>query len=71
MNGTISMTARGAKAEGQNVYLWKNLDGSYEYVPAVGATGASGVNFQQHYGKKGNSGTNRQTRRWCIRGSFC
>ena len=70
-NGTISMTARGAKAEGQNVYLWKNLDGSYEYVPAVGATGASGVNFQQHYGKKGNSGTNRQTRRWCIRGSFC
>ena len=40
-NGTISMTARGAKAEGQNVYLWKNLDGSYEYVPAVGATGAS------------------------------
>ena len=70
-NGTISMTARGAKAEGQNIYLWKNLDGSYEYVPAVGATGASGVNFQQHYGKKGNSGTNRQTRRWCIRGSFC
>ena len=23
-NGTIDMTARGAKAVGQNVYLWKN-----------------------------------------------
>ncbi len=33
-NGTISMTARGAKAEGQNVYLWQNENGSYEYVPA-------------------------------------
>lgn len=32
-NGVISMNARGAKAEGQNVYLWKNLDGSYEFVP--------------------------------------
>ena len=32
-NGTISMNARGAKAEGQNVYLWKNLDESYEFVP--------------------------------------
>ena len=35
-NGTISMTARGAKAVGENVYLWKNEDGSFEYVPAVG-----------------------------------
>lgn len=37
-NGTISMTARGAKAEGEDVILWKNSIGSYEYVPAVGAT---------------------------------
>ena len=36
-NGTISMTARGAYAEGQNVYMWKNTDESYEYVPKVGA----------------------------------
>lgn len=29
------MTARGTyNQEGENVYLWKNLDGSYEYVPA-------------------------------------
>ena len=41
-NGTISMTARGAKAEGQNVYLFKNLDGSFEYVPAVGGAGGVG-----------------------------
>ena len=32
--GEISMTARGAYAEGQNVYLFKNADGSYEYIPA-------------------------------------
>lgn len=35
-NGTISMTARGAKAEGEDVYLWKNANGTYEYVPAIG-----------------------------------
>lgn len=40
-NGTISMTARGAKAEGQNVYLWQNEDKSYEYVPAEGGAGAT------------------------------
>ena len=44
-NGTISMTARGAKAKGQNVYLWKNEDGSYEYIPAEGGAGASGASI--------------------------
>ena len=34
-NGTISMTARGASAHGQNVYLYKNIDETFEYVPAV------------------------------------
>ncbi len=44
-NGTITMTARGAKAAGQNVYLWKNEAevNSYEYVPAIGAAGGAGV----------------------------
>ena len=43
-NGTISMTARGAKAEGQNVYLFKNIEGNFEYVPAVGgAVGRGGI----------------------------
>lgn len=41
-NGTISMTARGGKAVGENVYLWKNANDTYEYVPAVGATTVSG-----------------------------
>lgn len=63
-NGTITMTARGAKAVGQNVYLWKNLDESYEYIPAVGANGASG-GYQSAggttNGSTGASGINRAT----------
>ncbi len=43
-NGTISMTARGAKAVGQNVYLYKNADGNFEYIPAIGGAGAAGQN---------------------------
>ena len=44
-NGTISMTGRGAWAEGQDVYLWKNQEfetdeNKYELVPAEGAAGA-------------------------------
>ncbi|MCI8548812.1 MAG: hypothetical protein HFJ38_08040 [Bacilli bacterium] len=42
-NGTISMTARGAKAVGQNVYLYKNADGNFEYIPAIGGAGAAGM----------------------------
>lgn len=59
-NGTISMTARGAYAEGQNVYLWKNTNSSYEYIPAVGANGGEKVPTRAN-GNIGNSGTNRQT----------
>ena len=54
-NGSISMTARGAKAEGQDIYLWKNSDGNYEYVPAAGANGG------QSAGESGKSGINRQS----------
>ena len=50
-NSEISMTARGAKAEGENVYLWKNSDGSYEYIPASSATTVVGTNR-----KTGNGG---------------
>ena len=42
-NGNISMTARGAKSEGQDVYLWKHDNGAYEYVPAVGSAGGQSV----------------------------
>lgn len=40
-NGTID-NSHGARAEGQNVYLYRNPNGSYEFVPAVGAVGAVG-----------------------------
>ena len=67
--GTITMTAKGAYAEGQNVYLWKNTNGSYEYVPAVGGSGGSSVtattskNFRDSIssGKSGTNGISRQT----------
>lgn len=58
-NGIISMTAKGAKAEGENVYLWKNADGSYEYVPAQGANGGSSK--ANGDGNKGNDGQDRRT----------
>ena len=33
--GNISMTNRGAYAEGENVYLYKEKTGNYQYVPAI------------------------------------
>ncbi len=56
--GTID-NSHGAKAEGQNVYLWKNTDGSYEYVPATGATG--GKSSSNKYANSGTNGVGRQT----------
>ena len=38
-NGEISMTARGAVATGEDIYLWKNNSGNYETVPAAGESG--------------------------------
>lgn len=71
-NGTITMTARGAKAPGQNVYLWKNEDsskaGQYEFVPKVGGTGATAIQVEDSKGNNGANGTNRKTgRRWFRR----
>ncbi len=65
-NGTISMTARGTyNQKGENVYLWKNIDDTYEYVPAIGATGGASQSTTGKgavlNGKAGNSGTDRQT----------
>ncbi len=62
-NGIVTMTQRGAKAKGQNVYLWENLDGSYEYIPSVGASGGEGIYLTQSYDKAqdGELGTMRKT----------
>ena len=66
-NGEISMTARGAKAEGQNVYLWKHDNGAYEYVPAEGGNGGKAVSAYiasgsvSNSGKSGENGRDRQT----------
>ncbi len=67
--GTITMTARGAKAEGQNVYLWKNNDltqaEEYEFVPKVGASGGVAVTVSTwrtyKNGTTGTAGTARRT----------
>ncbi len=67
-NGTISMTARGTyNQEGENVYLWKNTDDSYEYVPAEGSNGANSRDIDGRgrtvivHGSKGDNGENRTT----------
>ena len=66
-NGTIDMTARGAKGAGENVYLYKNSDDTYEYVPEVGAEGGEGVRSTIRNGSvsgnDGKKGVLRQTRR--------
>ena len=58
--GTID-NSHGAKAEGQNVYLWKNTDGSYEYVPAEGAAGGGTRESLSSAGISGMSAQSRQT----------
>lgn len=58
-NGTINMTARGGKAVGENVYLWKNSDNSYEYIPAAG--GAGGAEVFNKNGLAGSAGSSRGT----------
>ena len=62
-NGTISMTARGTSADGENVFLWKNIDNTYEYIPANGASGIEERKTDSQIMKstKGNDGTNRET----------
>ena len=66
-NSMIDMTARGAIAQGENVYLWKNGNNDYEYVPADGGAGAparyiySGNYEHRIAGLAGTDGMNRQT----------
>ena len=59
--GKISMTARGTyNQKGENVYLWKNIDNTYEYVPAEGGEGGKGVSMQSR-GQAGKEGIDRAT----------
>lgn len=65
-NGIISNDC-GAKSAGEDVYLWKNLNGSFETVPELGANGASSYTtstntYQIVYPNvSGAHGTGRQT----------
>ena len=54
-NGTID-NSHGAYAEGQDVYLWKNPDDTYEYVPAVGGAGGADRSTSNSKVTAGNSG---------------
>lgn len=64
-NGTISMTARGTyNVSGENVYLWKDKNSNFEYVPALGAEGLAAHQPKNttgtwSEGRKGNDGANR------------
>ena len=62
-NGMIDMTARGARAQGQDVYLWQNANNTYEYIPEVGANGAisKGTVKYSYAGESGENGLSRQT----------
>lgn len=61
-NGTISMTGKGSRAIGQNVYLFKNADESFEYIPKVGgnagAANAVGGRATIKRGLAGGGGSN-------------
>ncbi len=59
-NGNITMTAKGTVNQtGENVYLHKNEDNTYEYVPAIGGAGGAGV--VNKTANNGVAGTARRT----------
>ncbi len=58
-NGTID-NSHGAYAKNQDVFLWKNANGTFETVSGQGALGGEGVTGKSN-GNKGNDGTARQT----------
>lgn len=63
-DGTIANN-HGAKAVGENVYLWKSSKGAYQTVDAIGGAGATSVTASGYYtglaGLTGGAGTNRKT----------
>ena len=62
-NGTISMTARGSSAEGNDLYLYK-LNNEYQIVPKEGAFGSDSYSRRgsgANAGQPGHNGIGRQT----------
>ena len=61
--GTIKNVV-GCNAEGQNVYLWKNNNNTYEYVPKYGSGGGTKVSFTGNnwQSANGKSGYNAKLR---------
>ena len=55
-NKGIIDNSHGAYAYGENVYLWRNLDGTYEYVPAVGGAGVTGNGAGAYRASTGKTG---------------
>ena len=58
------MTARGARAEGENVYLYENNNNTFEYIPAQGAKGGESLRKGKNSGGNGingYAGSKRQT----------
>lgn len=63
-SGIISMTARGASAVGQNVYLFENSNNQFEFVPALGGVGGTATSVSAGSsinGRVGAAGADRST----------
>lgn len=63
------MTARGTYNQaGENVYLWKNTNNTFEYIPAEGGAGSDKRTLSEYKdgyripGEKGTNGTDQEAR---------
>ena len=50
INGNVNMNGVSCTAPGQNVYLWKNNDGSFEYIRNTGGAAGAATAYGQGYG---------------------
>ncbi len=56
-NGTISMSQKGAKAQGQNIFLSKNDSNLFSFVGSAGGSGGGSVSVSNAGKKSGIGGT--------------
>ena len=56
-NGTISMSQKGAKAKGQNIFLSKNDSNLFSFVGSAGGSGGGSVSVSNDGKKSGIGGT--------------